>query len=103
MRLDRFEPNKVSHLELSIHEICHYRVGPALWAYRGDSEKPDLNDLKPLKSPADILGITFDNDYIRQMQLLAMDFDYARYRHLLVDEAELLHLHDRIIGPCLSS
>ena len=57
-----FEPNEVSHLELSIHEICHYRVGPTMWTYRRDSDKPDLDDSKPLRSPADILGITFDND-----------------------------------------
>ena len=85
-----FRPNKVSHLELSIHEILHYRVGPALWTYRGDSDNPDLDDLKPLRSPTDVLGITFDNHCIRQMQLLAVHFDYERYHHLLIDEAELL-------------
>ena len=76
-------PNEVSHLELSIHEICHYRVGPTLWTYCRDSDKPDLDGSNPLRSLADILGIKFDNDCIRQMQLLAMDFDYARYRQLL--------------------
>ena len=97
-----FEPNEVSHLELSIHEICHYRVGPTMWTYRRDSDKPHLDDSKPLRSPVDILGIIFDNDCIRQMQLLVMDFDYARYRQLLINEAELLHLYGRTIAPGLS-
>ena len=87
------EPNKVFHIELSIHETCHYHVGPALWTYHGDLDKPDLDDLKPLRSPAEILGITFDNDCICQMQLLAMDFHWERYCPLLIDEAELHHLH----------
>ena len=95
-------PNEVSHLELSIHEICRYRVGPTLWTYCRDSDKPDLDGSNQLRSLADILGIKFDNDCIRQMQLLAMDFDYARYRQLLIDEAELLHLYGRTIAPGLS-
>ena len=90
--MSAFEPNEVSHLELSIHESLHYRVGLALWTYRGDSDKPDLDDLKPLRSPTNILGITFDKHCIIQMKLLAMEFDEDRYRHLLIDEAELLHL-----------
>jgi len=105
MRLDRFrreepsdiplslKPFEASHLELSIHEICHYRVGPALWTYRGDSDKQDLDDLKLLGSPTDILGITFDKKCIIQMKPLAMEFDDDRHRHLLIDEAELPHLH----------
>ena len=90
--MSAFEPNEVSHLELSIHESLHYRVGPALWTYRGDSDKPDLDDLKPLRSPTDTLGITFDKHCIIPMTLSSMEFDDDRYRHLLVDEAELLHL-----------
>ena len=91
--LSAFEPNEVSHLKLSIHERLHYRVGPALWTYRRDSDKPDLDDLKPLRSPTDTLGITFDKHCIIQMKLFAMEFDDDRYRHLLIDEAELPHLH----------
>lgn len=89
--LSAFEPNEVSHLELSIHESLHHRVGPALWTYRGDSDKPDLDDLKPLRSPTDILGITFGKQCMIQMKLFAMEFDDDRYRHLLFDEAELPH------------
>jgi len=44
------EANRIFHLELSIHEICHYRVGPALWTYHGHSDKPDLDDLKSSRS-----------------------------------------------------
>ena len=45
-RLQRFKHDKVSHLELSIHEIFRYRIGPALWTYRRDSDKGrDLDDL----------------------------------------------------------
>ena len=63
----------LSFLELSIHEIRHYRLGPALWTYRGDSDKPDLDDLlMPLRSPTDILGNTFDKNCIGQMKLLPM-------------------------------
>ena len=76
-----FEPSKVSHLELSIHELCHYRLGPALWTYCRD--RSDLNDLlMPLRSPTDILGNTFDKNCIGQMKLLAM-----------IHEAGLLHFH----------
>ena len=110
MRLDRFQrkrPGNVplssalksdeeSHLELSIHEIFRYRVGPALWTYRGCSDKPDLDDLEPLRSPTDTLGITFDKNCIIQMKLLAMEFDDVRYHHLLIGEAEPLHLHSRM-------
>ena len=99
--LSAFEPNEVSHLEFSIHEIVHYRVGPALWIYRGDSDKPDLDDLKPLRSPTDTFGITFDRNCIFQMKLFAMRFDGRRYGHLLIDEAELLHSH-RETDPGLS-
>lgn len=93
-----FKPDEVGHFELSIHEICHYRVGPALWTYHGDSGKPDLmiNDLKSLRSPTDILGVTFDNNCITQIKLFAMEFGDGRYRHLLIDEAELLHLRSRM-------
>ena len=80
-----FEPEKVLHLELSIHELCHYRLGPALWTYRRDSDKPDLDDLlMPLRSPTDILGNPFDKNCICQMKLLAM-----------IHEAGLLHFHFR--------
>jgi hypothetical protein len=91
-----FKPDEISHLELSIHEICHYHVGPALWTYRGDSDKQDFDDLMPLKSPTDILGITFDKNCMRQMKLLAMEFDDHHYRHFLIDEAELHQLHGGI-------
>ena len=68
-----FKHDKGSHLELSIHELCHCRVGPALWTYHRDSDKPDLDDLlMPLKSPTDILGNAFDKNCIGQMKLLAM-------------------------------
>ena len=61
------------YLELSIHEIFHYRLGPALWTYHRDSDKPGLDDLlMPLRSPTDILGNTFDKNCIGQMKLLAM-------------------------------
>jgi hypothetical protein len=103
MRLDRFRihrekpsdvefraklkpANEVLHLELSIHEICHYRVGPALRTYRGDLDdldEPDLNDSKPLRWPLDILGITFDKNCKIQMKLLAMEFDDHRMAELL--------------------
>ena len=73
VRLDQY-PNdfpKLSYLELSIYEVRHYRVkGSALWTYRLD--KPDLDDLKPLRSPTDILGNTFDKNCIGQMKLLPM-------------------------------
>jgi len=95
--LSAFEPNEVSHLELPIHEICHYRVGPALWTYRGDSDKPDLDDFKPLRSPTpDTLGITFDKNCIFQMKLFATKFDGHRYGHLLINEAERLPSHREI-------
>ena len=73
----RFKHDKVSHLELSIHEIFRYRLGPALWTYRRDSDKgPDLEDLlMPLRSPTDILGNTFDKNCIGQMKLLAVIYD----------------------------
>jgi hypothetical protein len=88
-----FAPKQVSHLELSIHEICHYRVGPALWTYREDSDKRDLDNLKPLRSPTDILGITFDKHCMVQIKLFAVKFDHERYRHLLIDEDEV---HDQM-------
>ena len=83
--LQRFKHDKVSHLELSIHEIFRYRIGPVLWTYRRDSDKPDLDDLlMPLRSPTDILGNPFDKNCICQMKLLAM-----------IHEAGLLHFHFR--------
>ncbi|EDR10514.1 uncharacterized protein LACBIDRAFT_293553 [Laccaria bicolor S238N-H82] len=73
-----------AHLELSIHEICHYRLGPALWTYRRDSDKPDLDELlMPLRWPTDILGNTFDKNCMGQMKLLAM-----------IHEAGLLHFQN---------
>ena len=64
---------KALHLELSIHELCHYRLGRALWTYRRDSDKVDFNDLlMPLRSPTDIFGNSFDENCIGQMKLLAM-------------------------------
>ena len=83
------------HLELSIHEICHYRLGPALWTYCRDSDKGrDLDDLlMPLKSPTDILSNTFDKNFIGQMKLLAM-----------IHEAGLLNFHSPLAkDPGLSS
>jgi hypothetical protein len=113
MRLDRFRSerpnnaplsfnlNEVFHLELSIHEIYRYRVnGPALWTYCGNSQKPDFDDLKPLRSPSD-LGITFDEDCIHQMKLLALQLDNVRYSHLMTDKGELLRLLS-VMHPGLS-
>ena len=76
-RLRRFEHDKVSHLELSIHEIFRYRIGPALWTYRRDPDKGrDFDDLiMPLRSPTDILGNTFDKNCIGQMKLLAVIYE----------------------------
>ena len=84
----RFKHDKVSHLELSIHEIFRYRLGPALWTYRRDSDKgQDLDDLiMPLRSPTDILGNTFDKNCTGQMKLLVviyeaglLDFTWGKY------------------------
>ena len=77
------KPKIVSHLELSIHKICHYRLGPALWTYHRNSD--NLKDLlMPLRSPTDILGNTFDKNCLGQMKLFAM-----------IHEAGLLHFHFR--------
>ena len=75
--LQRYKHDKVSHLELSIHEIFRYRIGPALSTYRRDSDKGrDLDDLiMPLRSPTDILGNTFDKNCIGQMKLLAVIYE----------------------------
>ena len=80
--------DKVSHLELSIYEIFHYRLGSALWTYHRDSDKQDLNDLlKPLRSLTDILGNTFDKSCISQMKLLAMNQEAGPLHfHFLVEE-----------------
>ena len=83
------------HLELSIHEICHYRLGPALWTYRRDSDKGrDLDDLlKPLRSLTDISSNTFDKNLIGQMKLFAM-----------IHEVGLLDFHSPVKkDPGLSS
>ena len=62
-----------SHLELSVHEICHYRLGPVLWTYHRDSDKPNLDDLLMLlRSPTDILSNTFDKNFTGQMKLLTI-------------------------------
>ena len=101
VRLDQF-PNdfpKLSYLELSIYEVRHYRVkGSALWTYRLD--KPDLDDLKPLRSPTDILGTTLDENCMIQIKLFVMNFDH-HHSDLLIDEAELTHLYGEI-SPGLS-
>ena len=102
VRLDQF-PNdfpNLSYLELSIYEIRHYRVkGSALWTYRLD--KPNLDDLKPLRSPTDILGTTLDENCMIQIKLFAMNFDH-HHSDLLINEAELTHLY-REISPGLSN
>ena len=80
--LQRFKHDKVSHLELSIHEIFRYRLGPALWTYRRDSDKGrDLDDLiMPLRSPTNVLGNTFDKNCIGQMKLLAVIYEAGLLR-----------------------
>ena len=76
-RPQRFKHDKVSHLELSIHEIFRYRLGPAVWTWRRDSDKGrDLDDLiMPLRSTTNILGNTFDKNCIGQTKLLAVIYE----------------------------
>jgi hypothetical protein len=53
--------NSESYLHLSIHEIrSNNRVSPALWSFNGSVDDHfDIDNLKPLKSTENALGITF--------------------------------------------
>ena len=50
-----------SYLHLSIHEIrSDHRVGPALWSFNsGVARHFDIDDLVPISSTENALGITF--------------------------------------------
>jgi hypothetical protein len=59
-------------LHLSIHEIrSDYRVGPALWSFNGsvDGHNFDIDDLVPIKSTENALGITFGVQFDHHWEL----------------------------------
>ncbi|EDR01123.1 uncharacterized protein LACBIDRAFT_312432 [Laccaria bicolor S238N-H82] len=61
-------------LHLSIHEICSYRFGPALWTYHGDGHS-SIPGLHWMKSNTNTLGITFGLSSRDHMELFDIDIE----------------------------
>jgi hypothetical protein len=61
-------------LHLSIHEICSYRFGPALWTYHGDGHS-NIEGLHCMKSTTNTLGITFGLSSRGHMELFDIDIE----------------------------